>query len=95
MLIKTVFLLKVNHIQLNYVFLLFCRVFGKFDENFSFIQKVTISERSTEILRKITFLNKFEKEKIQRKICIWFKQQFVFKAVKWDNYQQKQFFSTK
>ncbi len=35
-----------------------------------FNQKMTISEKSSEILRKITFLNKFEKEKSQRKIWI-------------------------
>ena len=32
-----------------------------------FIQKITISERSSEILRKITFLNKFKNEKIWAK----------------------------
>ena len=37
-------------------------------KNSLFSQKMTISERSTEILRKFVFLNKFEKEKILRKI---------------------------
>ncbi len=50
------------------------------------VKKVTISERGSELLRKITFLNKFEKEKIQSKIWIWCSQLFLFKAVKWDNY---------
>ena len=35
-----------------------------------FIQKNDISERSSEILGKFTFLNKSEKEKSQRKIWI-------------------------
>ena len=35
-----------------------------------FIQKVTISETSTETLRKFVFINKFESEQILRKIWI-------------------------
>ena len=59
---------------------------GNFLKTSLFSQKMTILERSSEILRKITFLNKFEKEKSQRNIWIWCKQLFLFKAVKWDNY---------
>ena len=65
------FLLKVSHIQLNYAFLLFWRIFGEIHWKLLFlVKKATISERSSEILRKIIFLNMFEKEKIQRKIWI-------------------------
>ena len=76
---KTVFLLKTCHIQLNHNFLLFWSIFGEIHWKLLFLfKKVTISERSSEILRKIIFLNKFEKEKIQRKIWIWCKQPFLF-----------------
>ncbi len=59
-----------------------------------FNQKLTISERISEILRMITFLNKFEKEKIQRKIWISCTQVSLFKAVKWDIYLKKIFSTT-
>ena len=49
-----------------------------------FNQKKKISQRSSEIIRKFVFLNKFEKEQIQRKIRICCKQPFLFKAVKLD-----------
>ena len=69
--IKTVFLLKMSHIQLNYAFLLFWSFFREIHWNvFFLVKKVIIYERSTEILRKFVFLNKFEKRQIQRKIWI-------------------------
>ena len=94
---KIVFLLKMSHMWLNHSFFsLVLKHFGRNSMKTSlFIQKSDISERSSEILRKLTFLYKFEREKTQRKIWIWCKQLFLFKAVKWDNYEQKQFFSTK
>ena len=93
---KKVFLLKMSHRQLNYAVLLFWWILGEIHWKPLFLfKKVTISERSSKILRKITFLNKFEKEKSQRKIWIWCKQLFLFKSVKVDNYEQKLFFSTK
>ena len=51
-------------IQLNYAFLVVLKHFGgNLQKTSLFIQKkVTITERSSEILRKITFLKKFEKE---------------------------------
>ena len=59
---KTVFLPKVSHIQINYTFLFFWRNFGKNSPRTSlFSQKMTISEGSSEILRKCVFLNMFEK----------------------------------
>ncbi len=60
-----------------------------------FGQKKNISERSSEIIRKFVFLYKFEKEQIQRKIRIFCKQFFLFKAVKLDKYKQKLLFSSK
>ena len=75
---KTVFLLKVSHIQLNYAFLLFWSILGEIHRELHFlVQKVTISEKSTEILRKFVFLNKFEKGKSRGKFriclnnCFW------------------------
>ena len=43
---------------------------GKFTENLFFGQKLVVSERSTEILRKFVFLNMFEKRQTLRKIWI-------------------------
>ena len=45
--------------------------------------------------QKVCFLNKFEKGQILRKIRIYCKQPFLFKAVKLDKYKQKLFFSSK
>ena len=64
MLTKAVFLHNVSHTQLNYAFLLFWRIFGEMRrEHFFLVKNVNISERSTEILRKLVFLNMFEKGK--------------------------------
>ena len=79
----------MSHIQLNYVFLLFWSIFGKFHWK---LVKKNISERSSEIIGKFVFLNKFEKEQIQRKIRICCKQPFLFKAIKLDKYKQNLFF---
>ena len=84
---KTVFLLKMSHMLLNYAFLLFWSSFGLISSKLLFlVKKVTISERSTEILRKFVYRNKFEKGQIQRRIWICWKQPFLYKAVKWDKY---------
>ena len=70
-LIKNVFLPKLSHIQLNYVFQLFWIIFGEIHREHLFLdQKVTISERRTEILTKFVFLNMFENGQILRKIWI-------------------------
>ena len=67
-LIKTIFFPKVSHIQLNYAFLLFWSFFGEIDRELLFIvQKVTISVKSSEILRKFVFLKELEKGKSWRK----------------------------
>ena len=59
---KTVFLPTVSHIELNYAFLLFWSIFGEIHRELLFlVKKVSISERSTEIIRKFVFLNMFEK----------------------------------
>ena len=68
---QKLFLPNVSHIQLNYAFLLFCSFFGEIHRELLFlVQKVTISEKSTEILRKFVFVNKFEKWQILKKIWI-------------------------
>ena len=62
LLTKTVYIQKMSHIQLNYAFLLFISIIGLIHSKHPFlVQKVSISERSTKILRKFVFLNKFEK----------------------------------
>ena len=65
---KNDFFPKVSHIQLNYVFRLFWSIFGEIQREIPFlIKKVTLSERSTKILRKFVFFNMFEKGKSWRK----------------------------
>ena len=61
----------MSHIPPNYAFLLFWSIFGLiYWKHLFFDKKVTISERSTDILRKFVFLNKFEKRQILSKIWI-------------------------
>ena len=95
LLTKTVFLLKISHIQLNYAFLLFWSIFGEFHRNILFLVKKKFWERSSEVIRKLVFVKKFENEQILRKIRICCKQPFLFKALKLDKYKQKMFFSSK
>ena len=55
----------MSHIQLNYPFLLCWGIFGEIHrENLYLFNTLIISERSTEILRKLVFLNMFEKGQI-------------------------------
>ena len=68
----------MNHIQLNYASLLFWSIFvGSHSELFFLDIILTITEMSTEILRKFVFLTMFEKRQILRKIriclnnCFW------------------------
>ena len=83
---KTVFLLKVGHIQLNYAFLLFWIILGEIHLKLLFlVKKVTISDRSTEKLRRFVFLVKFEKGKSWGKFG-FLKQLFLIKPVKGDKY---------
>ena len=64
MLTKTVLLLNVSHIQLNYACCVVLKHFlGKFTETSLFSQKKRLSERSSEILRRFLYLNTFEKGK--------------------------------
>ena len=68
---KTVFPPKVSNIQLNYALLLFWSILEEIHRELLFLdQKVTISERRTEILTKFVFLNMFENGQILRKIWI-------------------------
>ena len=61
----------MSHTQLNYAFLLFWSILGEIHWKFLFlIKNVTISEKSSEILWTLVFLNKFEKGQILLKICI-------------------------
>ena len=61
---KTVLLHKVSHILLNYVFQLFSSIFGEIHRELFFLDiKVTISQSSTEILRKLVFLTTKERGK--------------------------------
>ena len=61
----------MSNILLNYAFLLFWSIFGEIHrEIFFLVTKVTLSEMSTEILRKFVFLTMFEKGKILWKIWI-------------------------
>ena len=71
LLTKNVFLHKMSHIQINFAFLFFWIILGLIHwKNLFLVQKVTISERRSKIRRKFVFLNKFEKERILRKIWI-------------------------
>ena len=86
MLTKTVFYPKSNHILLNYAFLLFWSIFGEIHRKLFFLDiKVTISETSTEILRKYVFLTMFEKEKNPEENLDLFKQFFLDKISKRGN----------
>ena len=58
---------------------------GKFTEKFSFGQKIDSLRRSTEILRKLVFLNQFEMGQIPRKIWIGLKKKLI-KPVNGDKY---------
>ena len=58
----------MSYILLNYAFLLFRSVFAEIHgEDFFLNIKLTISETSTEILRKYFFLSMFERIKYCRK----------------------------
>ena len=54
----------MSYIQLNYAFLLFRSNLEEiYRQLLFFVQKGTVSERSTDILKKFVFLNMFEKSK--------------------------------
>ena len=53
---------KVSHIRLNYAVLFFCSIFWVIHRELFYLDiKVTISEISTEIIRKFVFLTMFER----------------------------------
>ena len=82
---KNDFLPKVSHIQLNYVFRLFWSIFGKIHREFPFlIKKVTLSERSTKILRKLFFLTCLRRVNPDENLDL-FKQMFLIKQVNGNN----------
>ena len=53
---------------------------------------MTISEKSIEILRNLFFLPFLKVENPEEYLDL-FKQLFLIKPLKWDNYKQKRFFS--
>ena len=57
----------------------------KFTENFFFVKKLPISEKSTEILIKFFFLTMFEGVNPEENLDL-FKQLYLFKPVKRDIY---------
>ena len=68
---KTCFSPQIEPLELYYAFLLFRSIVGEIHrESLFLLKKVTISEKSTEILRKFVSLYKFEMGKILRKILI-------------------------
>ena len=82
----------MSHLQINFAFRLFWSILGEIHWKFLFlIIKLTLSERSSDIIGKFVFLNKLEKGKIHRKIWIICKQNLLYEAIKWDIYKQKKF----
>ena len=78
MLTKTVFLHQLTHILINCAFLLFWNNFVEIHrELFFFYIKVTISEKSTEIVRKFVFLTMFERANPEENLDL-FKQLFFW-----------------
>ena len=65
---KTVFLPKMSHILLNYAFLLFWSFLGEIHGELFFLDKMTISETSTDILRKFVFLPILKRVKSKGKL---------------------------
>ena len=58
----------MSHIEINYVFVLFLTIFGKIHRELLFlVQKLTISEKSTEILR-IFFLTSLKRGQSRGKL---------------------------
>ncbi len=79
------FLLNVSHIQRNYAFLFFCSILGKIHRELLFLgKKVSISERSTELLRKFVFLTFLKRLNPEENLEL-FKQLFLIKPVKGTN----------
>ena len=75
----------MSHIQLNYAFLLFWSIFWLIHWKLLFlVQKVIISESSTEILRNLFFLTSFKGANLEKnlKFC---KQLFLIIPVKGTN----------
>ena len=69
--------------------MLFCcfeAFWGKVTVRLFLVRKVTISEKSTEILRRFVFLNKFEKGQKPEEYFDLFKEIFLIKLGKWGKY---------
>ena len=81
---KTVGLLNISHIQLNYAFLLFWSIFGEIHWKLLFLVQKNISQKEAQKYSKNVFFS--TNLKILRTIWICGKQLFLFKPVKWDQY---------
>ena len=80
----------MSHLQIKFAFRLFWSILGEIHWKFLFLNiKLTLSERSSDVIGKFVFLNKLEKGKIHRKIWIICKQNLLYEAIKWDIYKQK------
>ena len=96
-LLETVLLLKISNLQLNYkLFWCFDAFSMEIDKNLLFkLLKVTISERSYELPRKLYFLNKLVKRQILRKGFGLMKMILFAQTSERDKYYRKQFCSSK
>ena len=82
MLTKTVFLLKVSHILLNYSFLYFWSILGEIHRELFLLDiKVTILETWTEKLSKFVFITILKGSNPEENLDL-FKQLFLIKTVK-------------
>ena len=83
---QKLFFLKVSQILLNYAFLLLWRILRVIHrELFFLVNKVTISETSTEILRNLFFLPCLKRANSEENLDL-FKQVFFKKKLKGDKY---------
>ena len=72
--------------QLNYAFQLFRSIFWEIHRELLFlVKKLTISERSTEILKKKKFLKVWKGVNPKANLDL-FQQTFLIKPVKWGKY---------
>ena len=82
MLTKTVFLLKVSHIHLNYAFVCFEAFLGKFTEKFSFYSQNEYLRKKHRNIKKVRFSQHVWKGANPGEKLDLFKQLFLFKPIK-------------
>ena len=83
---KTVFLLNMSHIELNYSILLFWSIFGEIYWKCLFFYQKLLTKKEAQNFQKLWFAQQFKKEQIQLKIWILYKQLILVKPVKMDKY---------